>query len=503
MKTRTKLYPVVCFTLILLLTFGCAPKSQEESSEETAIADITFTSGSEEAMEAFEKGLALFDIGDGVNARIYFTKAIEADPEFAAAHLYRSYSGGSAGEFTDDVKKAGSLTGAVSEGEKLIIEIGQTYLENKADERLELSKKLVEMYPESARAHLILGGEYDARNEEETARKHYMKSIELAPDWDATHTALGFSYLGNEPKDFNAAKEHFGHALEIAPEIAFHHINMGDAHRALDDLEKSAESYTKALELDPDKPVALLKRGHVNSFLGNMDEARMDYQKAREVHPKFAGYYLQWESFTYLMDEGPDQALEWLETNAMTIDDMDVDDKRKNQMKLACTNVCTWIALHHDKPDHIEELIASRNELSMNNAELIGTEDAKTNFTATNVFWEGLLAAMKGDHETAAAKAEENKSLLESNDSPTKLYNYHFLLGWSNLKQENYETAVEHFQNSAPNWIFNKYHLAKAYEGAGNTDKANELYEEIAVFNFNGVGYALIRNEVKEKVSSL
>ena len=36
-----------------------------------------------------------------------------------------------------------------------------------------------------------------------------------------------------------------------------------------------------------------------------------------------------------------------------------------------------------------------------------------------------------------------------------------------------------------------------AYEAAGKEEKALPLFREISVYNFNEIGYALIRNEVK------
>ena len=52
-----------------------------------------------------------------------------------------------------------------------------------------------------------------------------------------------------------------------------------------------------------------------------------------------------------------------------------------------------------------------------------------------------------------------------------------------------------------PNDIYNKYWLAMANEAAGNKDKAMSLFKEVAAYNFNDVGNALVRNEVKKKVA--
>jgi len=41
-----------------------------------------------------------------------------------------------------------------------------------------------------------------------------------------------------------------------------------------------------------------------------------------------------------------------------------------------------------------------------------------------------------------------------------------------------------------------------ANEGAGNKDAANTIYQKLAVYNFNSIDYALIRNEVLKKVKA-
>ena len=44
-----------------------------------------------------------------------------------------------------------------------------------------------------------------------------------------------------------------------------------------------------------------------------------------------------------------------------------------------------------------------------------------------------------------------------------------------------------------------QYLLARSHEEAGHADVAKELYGEIANYNFNSVGFALVRQEATEK----
>jgi hypothetical protein len=44
--------------------------------------------------------------------------------------------------------------------------------------------------------------------------------------------------------------------------------------------------------------------------------------------------------------------------------------------------------------------------------------------------------------------------------------------------------------------------LAKANEAAGSKDKATAGYKEVAAYNFNDIGNALVRSEVKKKLAT-
>ena len=63
------------------------------------------------------------------------------------------------------------------------------------------------------------------------------------------------------------------------------------------------------------------------------------------------------------------------------------------------------------------------------------------------------------------------------------------------LEQGDYEKAVEHYRQANLTVIYTKYHLAAALEGAGKKTEAREVYKEVAEWNFNSVGYALVRKD--------
>ena len=122
---------------------------------------------------------------------------------------------------------------------------------------------------------------------------------------------------------------------------------------------------------------------------------------------------------------------------------------------------------------------------------------------AVIAYVEGMLAVKKGDFDKAQEKISEIAKLVEPDANPRKMEPAHELMGAIALEQGRHEEAAGHFrQGNHENNIYIKYKLAKALEGAGQTEEAMELYWDVASWNFNGAGAALTRKEATEKVKS-
>ena len=106
------------------------------------------------------------------------------------------------------------------------------------------------------------------------------------------------------------------------------------------------------------------------------------------------------------------------------------------------------------------------------------------------------MAARQGDAETARAKAAEFGSLAEMDQNPRGMEPVHQILGIAEFFQGNHAVAAEHLAQGAPGDVYMKYYRAKALEGAGDAESASATMAEVAAWNFNGVGFALIRNDV-------
>jgi tetratricopeptide (TPR) repeat protein len=490
--------------LVLLLLFFILVACQTQKTDENLYPEneISLSSTSEEAIQQFVEGLKSFDLGNARKARPLLDKALEKDPNFVSAQIYRTFTGNSAKDFGEQSTKALAMRDKASEGEVILLDMIESFRTGDDLATLEISKKLVEKFPKSPRALGYLAGAYSSLDQDMEARATHEKAISLDPDYLPAIRSLGFSYLFTSPKDFSKAETYMAQLVEKAPENARAHIDLGDCYRAQNDLEKALQSYLKAAELDVEDHVPLMKAGHANSFLGNQDKARSNFQEGRKRSEfGIAGY--NFEAYSHLYEGDHKKATAFLQEAAKNMGNMDIPESNKAGAQMGCAFDCAMIAFHHGEADDLKAAINMMKPLSNQIGSDIGSEAAKSNQKANMQAWEAMAAAMEGNYKDAAAKAELIKSTLASINDPQKLRPYHRVHSYVNFQQGNYEKALEHMAELNQDNVYDKYWRAKANEKAGNTEKALEIYKELADYNFNGVDFALIRNELKDRLTSL
>jgi tetratricopeptide (TPR) repeat protein len=460
--------------------------------------EIPITTSSKEALGLFEKGQFFLDVGRPQEANDLFKKALQLDPTFAYAHFNKAQSSASAPEFKQELDAA--IKNAKTDGEKLLAEISETFISNDAKKRIELSEQLVKLYPDSPRAWLALGGSQGSLNQNEAARKSFSKAMELKPDLVTPHIALAFNYLFGQPRDLKQAEIHMQKCAELAPKEAKCYENLGDVYRGMNKLEDARKQYTKALELDPTLSVVNLKKGHVNSFLGNYQEAFADYDKGIEgAKASNRINYANYRAFTHIHEGDANAAIEELSKLVSSAGSLGLPADEAGAVKIfTLTNEAT-IALDKNLFDQSKSILKQLGTVQAETAKQVQDPNFARLQKAALVLFEGQLAARQGDFATAKAKAEEDRKLMEADANPRKLEGYYGLLGLTALLQKDYKAAVENYKKSDLTVIYNKYHLAESLENSGQKSEAQQLYKDIAGWNFNSVDYALVRKDAIKK----
>jgi len=158
------------------------------------------------------------------------------------------------------------------------------------------------------------------------------------------------------------------------------------------------------------------------------------------------------------------------------------------------------IAMHNRNSKKLAEIVNMLQPLAEDLGNRIGTPEGKLGQKANILYWDGIVDVLNDDFDAAKQKAEAVKATLEPVNNPLKLDGYNFLLGCMAMKQKDFKTAVSYLEKTSKFDVYEQYCLAKAYEANGQKDKAATINKYISDYNFNNIGYALIRSELKKKM---
>ena len=186
------------------------------------------TTASLEALQAYSEGVRTFERKGPPAAIPFFKRAVELDPEFAAAYLYLAFSSGNAGQenlANESMKRAYELRDRAIQPERDLI-TSQYYLfitgeVPKAVEQLQL---LIQEHPHNGLAHLQLGGAYIGLGQWEKAVTESREAVDLLPEEMIGYAQLGYSYRALGRMD--EAQAVFEEAVARNPEIIFPHVNL-------------------------------------------------------------------------------------------------------------------------------------------------------------------------------------------------------------------------------------------------------------------------------------
>src|SRR5690242_19361206 len=106
MKNHWSLFTNLCFVAAVLFGFAGCKQSETQMETKAAPTELPVNSSSPEAIDAFTQVMEFLDVGNTQQARVYFSKAIELDTNFASAYIFRSGTSPSNEHFRSDLHSA-------------------------------------------------------------------------------------------------------------------------------------------------------------------------------------------------------------------------------------------------------------------------------------------------------------------------------------------------------------------------------------------------------------
>jgi Tfp pilus assembly protein PilF len=160
--------------------------------------------------------------------------------------------------------------------------------EGKAAEAKAVFEALLKRYPEQADLHLFVGITLLRLRDPKAAEASVRKAIALDPDHVEARTLLAW-IESDIHGDFDAAIAEYRKVVELRPDFAQAHNNLGVALKRKGELNKAADSFNNALERQPDFGAALNNRGWIYAEQNRWSEARRDFERALKINPSDDG----------------------------------------------------------------------------------------------------------------------------------------------------------------------------------------------------------------------
>ena len=121
------------------------------------------------------------------------------------------------------------------------------------------------------------------RGQLDEAIAHYRKALEIKPDYAEAHNNLGNALASRGQVD--EAIAHYQKALEIKPDYAEAHNNLGMALASRGQVDEAIAQYRKALEIKPDLAEAHNNLGMALHQQGKVSDAVAHWREAARLQP--------------------------------------------------------------------------------------------------------------------------------------------------------------------------------------------------------------------------
>jgi type IV pilus assembly protein PilF len=157
--------------------------------------------------------------------------------------------------------------------------------DHQASPALSAFKEAVQLDPENANYHNVLGVVYLEIHQPADAETEFRKAVELDPGYGEAIHNLGLSFA--EQGRYEDAIVQYRKAISMpvypTPEVGYY--NLGRAYVQINKPREAEDALRMAIRLDPKLGAAYYQLGVVLASTGRRDEAREIFRRARDLDP--------------------------------------------------------------------------------------------------------------------------------------------------------------------------------------------------------------------------
>ena len=470
--------------IIFTVVAGTLPGSAQTTGAGTKIP-ITTSSG--EARELYLKGRDLAEKLRGTDARQYYEQAVAKDPTFALGYVGLANTAGTNREFVDAVRRAVSLAGGVSEGERHMILALDEGLKGNPQGVLKHYTALVERFPDDERAHNLLGNAYFGRQEYETAVKQYVRAITINPEYSQPYNQLGYAYRFLDK--FGESEAAFKKYVQLIPNDPNPYDSYAELLMKMGRFDESIKAYEKALSIDSRFVASYVGIGNNHLAAGRADEARTAFARIDTVARTTGERRLArfWTAAAWVHEGATDKAIAELKAGYVLAEAEGDGGNMSGDLVLIGDVLREAGRLDQAAAKYAESVVAIEKASV--------PEEVKQAARRNLVFEEGRLAAERKDLAGAKAKAAEYGRLIAARQAPFEIRQRHELEGLIALAERRPADAAREFERANQQDPRILYLSAIAWREAGDATKAATFAAKAAKFNGLAFNYAYVRSK--------
>jgi tetratricopeptide (TPR) repeat protein len=498
-------------TLLMLLIYagGCNQKSTD--------VELPLSSNNEEALKHYSDAQYWWAQGEGNRGRESMEKALGADPNFILANLYVPTGDPNKWkEYRDRAKQNGNNG---NDYEKLSIKMWEANREGRSMDVIGLCKELVSKYPNSSGAYVELGNAYTSIEDFDNAIDNYNKALKINPKsylaWRglASHqiTFGGNSLLPKDKQSKSLALKYTKGMVRSRPNAPFSYQAQGNVERQYGNMKNAGKHYKKMIEVAEETNATTLGNGynllaHTYLFSNDYDNARKNYQLAYEKAPFDVSKYGfgEFGLWSYLFEQDYEGALIAADELEIKLSDLDLSKAQMLDRK-ANLQFNRFLAYAHNKNKSSAYSAMKANwKIRSDRMGISKTKDevAQGNYIIFNTWMESWYYILFNDNDKAKKSLDKLYGMVKNFQDPGTLDGYNGLSGMMNYLSGNYDKALDHFKSiEKENNLYFSYWKALTYEATGENNKAQEIFEFLANWNFQGWEPALVRSLAKNKLS--
>jgi tetratricopeptide (TPR) repeat protein len=266
-STTSAAKPPVKVPLGSQLLYGVMPLSTKSASSRNNL---------EMALDQYEN--AGFD-----EAIMHAQLATSRDPNFALGYAVWSFAARRTQPAPDALKKAKSLASKCIGDECLMITFLIGSQEANVLPAISAMNDLLARRPKDKHV-LYLSGEWlYFQQDYDHAKKDWIKSLEIDPDFPPALNMLGYVYVEGENPEPQKAIEYLKHYAKVLPNQGNPQDSLGEILRMTGDDAGSLAHYAEALQIDPKMITSQYGRGDTYALMGSYFQAKSEYEKALKL----------------------------------------------------------------------------------------------------------------------------------------------------------------------------------------------------------------------------